>query len=274
MSQHEASILLPTALSAAVSAGAEILRFYQEEIEVEAKSDDSPLTKADLAAHHCILEILGNGSDIPILSEESKEVPFSERSSWSTFWLVDPLDGTKEFINKNDEFTVNIALVSDGRPLAGVVYVPALQCLYFGIDGLGAYQLEIAPEEGPSLACRSLASISEVATEIDGTSKEERPYTVIGSRSHGSPEYEAFVSELAKEHPDLKTISAGSSLKLCRVAEGAADIYPRLGRTMEWDTAAGHGVVQAAGKSVFVFDSEEELRYNKEDLANPWFVVR
>ncbi len=271
---HDPSILLPTALSAAVCAGAEILRFYQDEIEVQAKEDESPLTKADLAAHHCILEILGNGSDLPIMSEESKEVPYAQRSSWSTFWLVDPLDGTKEFINKNDEFTVNIALISDGRPVAGVVYVPALRSLYFGIEGLGAFQLDISSEKGPALACQSFSNISQSANRLDGESTEQRPYTVIGSRSHGSPEYEQFVATLAEQHPDLQTISAGSSLKLCRVAEGAADIYPRLGRTMEWDTAAGHAVVAAAGKNVCVFESDQELRYNKEDLANPWFVVR
>jgi len=270
---EQASILFPSALSAAVIAGAEIMQFYQDEIEVESKADDSPLTKADLAAHKCIVEILSAASPTPIMSEESAEIPFPERENWKTFWLVDPLDGTKEFINKNDEFTVNIALIQDGRAIAGVVYVPALKMLYFGIEGLGAYRMEIAPEEGASLSCQNFSGIADSSEKLPCSSQKDRAFTVIGSRSHGSPEYEQFVDTLAKEHKTIERISAGSSLKFCRVAEGLADIYPRLGRTMEWDTAAGHAVVNAVGKKVQIFESEDELSYNKEDLANPWFLV-
>ena len=264
---------LALAIRASVQAGAAILRYYGSEVAVESKADSSPLTAADLAAHEVILETLQGGSSLPVLSEESKEVPFSERSAWERFWLVDPLDGTKEFINQNGEFTVNIALVEAGRPVLGVVYVPALSRLYFGGEDIGAFLQEVAPENVGSIETE-LDNRILLSTKLSGAPANDSNYTIIGSRSHGSPEYESFVSELRTRHPNAQTISAGSSLKFCRVVEGAANIYPRLGRTMEWDTAAGHALVNAVGKKVCVFESDEELSYNKDDLGNPWFVVQ
>ena len=237
------------------AAGAAILERYEGPIAVTRKSDSSPLTEADRAAHAVIVEGLGQAfPGIPVLSEEGRGIPYPERRAWERFWLVDPLDGTKEFIRRNGEFTVNIALVEGGDPVAGVIYVPARRVLYGGIRGKGAWREE-AP--GEALPIRSRAPDPEAGL------------TVVVSRSHPSPETEAYLEGLRV----ARRIPAGSSLKFCAVAEGRADLYPRLGPTMEWDTAAGQAVLEAAGGRVEDLEGRP-LRYNKPDLRNPHFVAR
>lgn len=219
-----------------------------------SKADDSPLTLADLAAHRTIVDALtGLTPEIPILSEEAADIPYSQRSQWTRFWLVDPLDGTKEFIKRNGEFTVNIALIENGEPVLGVVYAPVPDVCYFGARGAGAFV------QRGNAAAQPIAVKSNVADE---------PLKVVASRSHGDARTETLLKQLG----DHQCISMGSSLKLCLVAEGAAHFYPRLGPTMEWDTAAAHAVVNAAGGTVCDMNGEE-LRYNKADLHNPEFLV-
>ncbi len=255
--------LTTTAIKAAIGAGEKILAIYNDpnsDFEVERKADNSPLTKADKAAHIEIvkhLEPLG----VPILSEEGRNIPYDERKGWSRLWIVDPLDGTKEFISKNGEFTVNIALVEDGAPIFGVIYVPVTGELYYGEAGKGAYKVIDSKEVSLPIAPKS-------------TSKEDA-YTVVASRSHLSAETSAFIDSLRSEHPNIEMVSKGSSLKICMVAEGVADIYPRFAPTMEWDTAAGDAILRAAGGGLTLSDgSQRALAYNKEDLLNPYFIAQ
>lgn len=235
-------------------AGNRIMRHYHEDVEVEAKADQSPLTAADRDSHEVILAGLQQRwPDWPVLSEEGADVPYEERRQWEVFWLVDPLDGTKEFLKRNGEFTVNIALMAGGQPILGVVYAPAVETLYHGGAGQGAFRRKGEGADEP-IRCR-LADPSQ-------------PVTVVGSRSHGSPEMEGFLKNLEVK----ELIAVGSSLKFCRVAEGTADLYPRFGPTMEWDTAAGHAVVVGAGGKVTEFGGRP-FRYNKETLRNGPFLV-
>lgn len=254
------------ALRAALDGGKAILEVYETaDFGVEMKADDSPLTKADKQAHLEIVKELEK-TEVPILSEEGKKLAYEERSHWTWLWVVDPLDGTKEFIKRNGEFTVNIALVNGQDPVAGVIYVPVTGTLYAGVVGEGAYMKRVGPEE----------SISWTEMKQTGTSipqKTDRAYTAVGSRSHMSPETETFMNGLKEEHGELEILSRGSSLKLCMVAEGKADVYPRFAPTMEWDTAAGHAICSAAGFKVLKYPERSPLKYNKEDLLNPWFLV-
>ena len=244
---------LEVAKAAALAAGGEILAIYgSADFGVEAKSDDSPLTLADKRAHKVIMEHL-EPTGIPVLSEEGRELPYEDRKAWSQFWLVDPLDGTKEFIKRNGEFTVNIALIEDGRPVMGVVYAPVLDDLYWG-DADGAY-LEEQGEQRSIAVAQSLG---------DG-----EVLKVVASRSHRSEELEAWLAAL----PAHECHAIGSSLKLCQVASGDAHVYPRIGPTMEWDTGAAHAVVLAAGGEVVDLDGQA-LQYNKENLLNPYFIVK
>jgi 3'(2'), 5'-bisphosphate nucleotidase len=264
-------------IRAALEAGDAILEIYQTDFTVDYKQDDSPLTQADRAAHKIIMRHLQT-SGIPILSEEGKALPVAERRSWQTLWIVDPLDGTKEFIKKNGEFTVNIALVTDGTPIMGVVYAPDRQRLYFSMQILGAYMIDdpISLKKISQQLAESetkLTDLIEQAQQLPLVDDPEKPYTIVGSRSHATPELEQFVAAKREEYGQVEFIPAGSSLKICLVAEGKADIYPRLGPTMEWDTAAGHAVAQSAGARIFEHESGEPLQYNKENLLNPWFVV-
>lgn len=260
--------LLQIAITAAVSAGKKILEVYDtDDFSVEMKSDNSPLTKADKLAHHAIAAELA-ATEYPLLSEEGKHLPYNERSTWHTFWLVDPLDGTKEFIKRNGEFTVNIALVKEGKPVLGVVYLPVKKILYFGAETTGSFYTDV----------NGAASIEDATALIAGASKMPNGvvpevYTVVASRSHNTPETEAFIEEKKKEHGEVNLVSSGSSIKLCLVAEGTAQVYPRLAPTMEWDTAAGHAVAKFSGCKVYNYETKEELVYNKENLLNPWFVV-
>ncbi|MCB1098579.1 MAG: 3'(2'),5'-bisphosphate nucleotidase CysQ [Verrucomicrobiae bacterium] len=247
-------------LATAVRAGAAILDVYSKDFAVEKKADNSPLTEADKRANAIILEDLAQFSPgVPIISEETKTLPFEQRKDWDWFWLVDPLDGTKEFIKKNGEFTVNIALIHRGVPWAGVVYQPVTDTLYYAVKRQGAWQ-------------RKGGSVPE---RLDGGAhySEADAVTVVASRSHMSPEVEQFVTDLRGRGKSVEFLSAGSSLKLCLVASGAASVYPRLGPTMEWDTAAAHAVATEAGRSVLNFETREPLLYNKQNLLNPWFIV-
>lgn len=264
------------AIDAAVKAGEAIMEVYQSDFAVEAKEDRSPLTLADKRAHDIIKADLAE-LGIPFISEEGKSIPYETRKGWPTLWIVDPLDGTKEFIKRNGEFTVNIALIDGQRPVMGVVYAPVLQWLFFASTQIGAYKLTdvqpgtFGPEENGKAEDRLLQLIQGSAKLPVEQSRQI--YTIVGSRSHGTPELEAFVEAKRKEKGDVKFIAAGSSLKICLVAEGAADIYPRLGPTMEWDTAAGQAVAVCAGAKFYIYEKNRALRYNKESLLNPWFVV-
>ena len=237
-------------------ASAQILEIYATAFEVATKEDHSPLTAADLAAHHAIVAGLQRLTPaIPILSEESAAIPFAERAKWRRFWLVDPLDGTKEFIQRNGQFTVNIALIEEHEPVLGVVRVPVAGLCYFAARGHGAFREE--PGQSPQ-------AIQVKPLQAD------RPVRVVGSRSHGGPGLQKFAAALGAH--ELVTI--GSSLKFCQVAEGAADVYPRFGPTSEWDTAAAQAIVEVAGGRVVSAETGEPLHYNiRESLLNPYFIV-
>ena len=257
--------LLKVAIAAAHEAAEEIMRVYQDprqNFDIEVKSDKSPLTRADRAAHKCIVRHLSE-TGIPILSEEGAHLPYEERKEWHRLWVVDPLDGTKEFIKKNGEFTVNIALVEDGSPVLGVILVPVTGIMYFGIVGMGAWKA----------ASDSLGNEKEVL-HLDGDAEREDVYTIVASRSHLNPETEQYINQMRNLHKAVKLISSGSSLKICLVAEGKADVYPRFAPTMEWDTAAGDAIIRASGKQIVNAETGQPLIYNKPDLHNPWFIVR
>ena len=234
-------------------AGQEILNVYHGDFEVEIKPDGSPLTAADQAADLTIVNGLAQLTpDIPILSEEASEIAYEERAEWDQFWLVDPLDGTREFVKRNGEFTVNIAFIDKNKPVLGVVHVPVSGVSYFACEGAGAFKQE------PNKEARPIA----VSRYTGGTVR------IAGSRSHAGGALKKFITALG----DVEIISMGSSLKLCLVAEGAADVYPRLGPTSEWDTAAGQAIVEVAGGKVTDIDNNP-LRYNKKNILNPWFIV-
>ncbi len=264
-----------TAMAAALAAGGAILEVYDSDFEVEHKADDSPLTLADRRAHEIIVSAL-EGFDLPVLSEEGRDIPYSERRDWSAFWLVDPLDGTKEFVKRNGEFTVNIALVRERRPALGVIYVPVQDKLFWGTAKTGAWRVDGAAESGlgDNLRAHDMTAVLAGAVKLPCEAQRLSVFTIIGSRSHKGPDLDAFIEEMRHRHGVVEYISAGSSLKICRVAEGAAHIYPRLGPTMEWDTGAGQAIAESAGAVVFQYGTREPLVYNKENLLNPWFVVR
>jgi 3'(2'), 5'-bisphosphate nucleotidase len=268
------SSLLIDAVIAAKKAGDAILEVYGTAFSFEQKEDRSPLTLADMRSHDVITGQLNGrqAGKLPILSEEGRDILYAERKAWEYYWLVDPLDGTKEFIKRNGEFTVNIALMHRDRPVMGVILVPVKDILYFAAEGTGAFRLS-----GTSALKNHLSfeELKRAAARLPlKTTAEARTFTAIASRSHMSGETSSFLEELKKEHGGIEIVSAGSSLKFCLVAEGAADIYPRFAPTMEWDTAAGQAIVEQAGGSVLQYGTGEPLRYNKENLLNPWFIVR
>lgn len=240
-------------------AGAGILSVYEsDDFDVESKGDGSPLTRADRLAHEVIVAGLAELTpEIPVVSEESAKEEMAARLSWDLFWLVDPLDGTKEFIKRNGEFTVNIALVHQGRPVYGVVYAPVLNSCFCGGPGYGAWRVDGDERDRQNIV---------VAGKSDGV------MTVVASRSHRGEAVEAFIAKLTLRFGEPEVRSMGSSLKICLVATGEADIYPRLGPTCEWDTAAAHAVVLGAGGKVTNVVGEP-LVYNKENILNPWFLV-
>lgn len=264
---------LSIAIRAALEAGRRIMQIYDDPAQdfgIERKADNSPLTLADKAAHHAICSLL-EPTGIPILSEEGAHEAYENRKGWEAFWLVDPLDGTKEFIKKNGEFTVNIALVLDHRPHLGVIYVPARRELYFGEPLLGAFKVTDIDQWDEE---ESLKQLLDRATQLPVKRDNPDTYVIVASRSHLSPETEDFINRAGAEHDRVECISSGSSLKICLVAEGTADVYPRYAPTMEWDTAAGHAIATCAGKQVYEAGTDKPLKYNKEDLHNPWFIVK
>ena len=258
---------LSIAISASIKAGMEILKIYKTDFKVEYKHDESPLTMADKNANDIIISFL-EPTKIPVLSEEGRSIPYIERKDWEQLWIVDPLDGTKEFVKKNNEFTVNIALVKNQKPVMGVIYAPVLDELYFGDSEIGGYKLENASKTNNMSEILS----SSLSLPLDYSYNY---FGVVASRSHLSNETSDFIEELKSKHHNLKIVSKGSSLKLCMIAEGSADIYPRFAPTMEWDTAAGHAVVICAGKRIVQANSPtKEVLYNKENLLNPWFIAK
>ena len=262
------NILLETAINASIKAGKEILKIYNTDFAVEYKEDESPLTMADKNANNVIMSFLQE-TGITVLSEEGRSISYEERKGCDELWIVDPLDGTKEFVSKNDEFTVNIALINRGKPVKGVVYAPVLDELYFGDEILGAFKLQKASEW-----LSKEADFVKISTKLP--LKITKPYFgIVASRSHLSTETTDYINEIKKNHDKVEIFSKGSSLKIVMIAEGTADIYPRFAPTSEWDTAAGHAVVLASGgRIVQANNPEKELDYNKEDILNPWFIVR
>ena len=261
--------LLPCAFNAAVRAGAEIMKVYNSnEYNIEVKSDKSPLTIADRLAHNKIKEMLGE-TRIPILSEEGREILYDERKNWEMFWLVDPLDGTKEFIKRNNEFTVNIALMVDNKCAGAIVYVPYLGKIYFAEEGGGAKLLEgVQPDENASY---SDADIRHRAQSLPLAAAAHDTFRVAVSRSHQTVSTKRYIDKMREKHPDLELIEQGSSYKFCLIAEGVIDYYPRTTRTYEWDTAAAELILVEAGGTVRSLPKREKLQYNKSDLSNPWF---
>ncbi|MBU0633407.1 3'(2'),5'-bisphosphate nucleotidase CysQ [bacterium] len=238
----------------ALKAGDAIMEVYNRDFNIEYKDDKSPLTEADKVSNQIICDLLENlYPNIPLLSEENKEVPFDIRKEWEYYWCIDPIDGTKEFIKKNGEFTINIALVHKGIPVLGVVYAPALGDMYHAKKGQGAFKNNVI-----------------LPLFINDDPKDK--LSVVASKSHLSPETQAFIDAL--DAKAIEQVSKGSSLKLCMVAEGIADIYPRLAPTMEWDTAAADAVVRESGKMTYIYENDSPVIYNKENLLNPWFVVK
>lgn len=318
--------LISIATRAAIMAGEAIIEVYTSPTanwEVERKADNSPLTLADRRSHAVIAPAL-EATGIPVLSEEGAHLPFAERKDWTRLWVVDPLDGTKEFLKRNGEFTVNIALVEGGVPTMGVIFVPVSRVLYIGseqgafkatvptgIHDLDAITLEpihakapaqpaqaaapaqaaqaaasaqaaqaAAPAQAAQAAAPAQAAQAAAPAPLCSATGCGEAFTVVASRSHLSPETQEYIDALRQQHPDLTMVSAGSSLKLCLVAEGRADVYPRFAPTMEWDTAAGHAICRAAGCEVYRVEqpsaapTQSPLVYNKENLLNPWFIVK
>lgn len=235
-------------------AGDAIMTIYQKDFVVQYKANQSPITEADIKANEIICSALKKQyPNIPILSEENKQIDYQQRKNWQYYWCIDPIDGTKEFINKNHEWTINIALIYQNTPVLGVVYAPALSDMYSAKKGEGAFK------NGQKLP-------------IFANHNPKQKLTVVASKSHLSEQTQDFIQTL--ETDNIEQISKGSSLKFCMVAEGIADIYPRLAPTMEWDSAAAHTIVLEAGKKVIQYDNQQALTYNKKNLRNPWFVVQ
>jgi 3'(2'), 5'-bisphosphate nucleotidase len=264
-------------MDAAFAAGRAIMDVYARGFEVGEKSDRSPITEADLRAHAAIERVLGP-SGLPMLSEEGRPVPLSERQAWPRYWLVDPLDGTKEFVKRNGEFTVNIALMErDGQPagplgasmpIAGVLYVPVTGTLYYAWKGGGAYRQQHAATLG-SIGPYERTRMSDRIP----LPQQRAAYTIVASRSHASPETEAFIARARQQQGVVALTSIGSAIKIALVAEGTADAYPRYAPTMEWDVAAGQAIANEAGRTVVDVTTGNPMRYNKQELVNNWFIV-
>lgn len=258
--------LVDQAINAALAAGIRIREVYSfPDFNVQLKEDQTPVTYADRQAHDEILKKL-EPAGLPVLSEEGIHLNYTERKSWNLFWLVDPLDGTKEFIKRNDEFTVNIALVEQCTPVAGIIYAPVTDVLYVGIVGQGAYKCFY-----PEADC-TFSGLRHSAIKLPEQPGPE-VFTVLVSRSHMNAETQEFIGEMTRERHSYEVIAKGSSLKMCMIAEGTASVYPKLGTTMEWDTAAGHAILKASGKNMYQIDLKTELTYNKENLKNPYFIA-
>jgi len=267
------SSLLPVAIAASIEAGKKIMSVYDGDHKIELKEDNSPLTIADKLSNETITQFLLS-TNLPVLSEEGKYTDFDERKKWGPFWMVDPLDGTKEFIKRNGEFTVNIALIDKQQSVLGVIYAPVPDVLYFGCHETGSYMLKHASGFKYSELSKDIFLDKIITASVSLPAVvDKKTYTIVASRSHLSPETEVLINDLRQKHGELNFISKGSSLKICLVAEGVADSYPRLAPTMEWDTAAGQAIAENAGCVMTINPSGEKVIYNKESLLNPHFVV-
>lgn len=245
-------------LQTAQIAGEAIMRIYEQPFDVAQKADNSPLTEADTAANQIIIAALTQRyPDIPYISEESKLTDYAIRQTWQACWLIDPLDGTKEFVKRNGEFTVNIALVRQGIPVIGVVYVPVTQTMYYAIEGEGSYRIQ------NGITQKLLIDPIE----------PDKAVRIVASRSHLNADTEQYIAAQQARYGQVELVSSGSSLKFCLLAEGRAHLYPRFAPTMEWDTAAGHIVATEAGAKIAQYPNGEALRYNKANLLNPYFLV-
>lgn len=258
------------AVIAAVMAGEEIMDVYAQDFSSEIKDDGTPITIADKKANDIIIISLKQ-TELPIISEESRIAGFSEREKWNYYWLIDPIDGTKEFINKNDEFTVNIALMQKGNPVAGVIFAPALKQLYFGIINDSAYYFHYEKNilNNKSFNLDYLVSNSK---KLNPESSSDKEFQIAVSRSHFNKQTESFINYL-KENNKVELITAGSSLKFCRLSEGKCNLYPRFGKTFEWDIAAGHAILSACGGEVYSLATKKPVVYNKAELENPFFIA-
>ncbi len=258
---------LITAITAALEASKAILEIYHSgAFDIEIKGDNSPLTRADTASHNVIMSYL-EPTDIPVLSEEGRDITYQERKDWKQLWIVDPIDGTKEFIKRNGEFTVNIALIENNRPLMGVIFVPVTGELYFSSKEIGAFKVKVDPDNF------DVETLIAKANKLP-LQREDNTFTIVASRSHMSTETEGYIEKMRDIHGEVKLISKGSSLKLCMVAQGTANCYPRFAPTMEWDTAAGQAICEHAGFEVLDWETKTNMLYNREELLNNWFLVQ
>ena len=259
--------LLDLAVTSALEAGGAILKiYYSREFDLEIKEDNSPLTKADKISHQIISSNLMK-TNIPILSEEGKTISYQKRKEWKKFWIIDPLDGTKEFVKRNDEFTVNIALIDSQKSILGVVFVPVTGELFFSLKGTGAFKLNV---DINNFEIKDLIFLSKRLP----IKLFKNAFTIVASRSHMSLETSTYIKKMQSLHENLNIISRGSSLKLCMIAEGLADCYPRFAPTMEWDTAAGQAICECAGAQVIDLKTNKSMLYNKKELFNNWFIVK
>ena len=266
--------LLHQTIIAAVLAGKEILEVYDTKFDVEYKDDKSPLTLADKKASDKIIEELKQ-FDIPVLSEEGVHDSFEIRKNWNKLWVVDPLDGTKEFVKRNGEFTVNIALVENNIPTLGVIYSPVFKDLYCAAKGIGSFKIsrEHFSSFIDSIQTSTLENLLSLAQKLPIVS-DRKNYVVVASRSHMSTETHQHIEQLKLNHSTVEIVSTGSSIKMCWVAEGVADEYPRFGPTMEWDTAAGQAILQEANAYLIDFETKQPMKYNRENLLNNWFIAK
>jgi 3'(2'), 5'-bisphosphate nucleotidase len=269
--------LLACALRAAGRAAREILEVYATEFAVDAKQDRTPITEADRRAHRALEDTLGEAGGLPVLSEEGRPLDYRRRCRWRWFWLVDPLDGTKEFVKRNGEFTVNVALVDRRQPVLGVVYAPALGRLYFAQRHKGSFKADgVGPEELIAGVPRGAVRLPPQPSTFPGRIPCRPPaarLTVMRSRSHHSERLERIIDRLRRVYAEVEEIPLGAALKACAVAEGRADLYLRFGTTMEWDTAAAQAVVEGVGRRMCGYAGRRPLRYNKRSLVNPAFLV-
>ncbi len=285
MNTIDSQRLIVRLLLALREAGIAVMDVYSGSFEVDYKADNSPVTIADRLSNSIISRHLKNipYERYPILSEEGKSIPYEVRREWLSYWLLDPLDGTKEFIGRNGEFTINIALMRRGQPIIGLVYAPAFDMCYFGIEGIGSYKIELGwMSEFNDLWMMEFIDIKIIQDiwrraiwiRTDTNINEDgKGILVIGSRSHKSEHDEQLMQALNKTYGSVTYVATGSSLKFCLIADGQAHVYPRFGSTMEWDIAAGQAVLENAGGVVLRYENGERLIYNKENLLNPWFVA-
>ena len=264
-SNHHSDLFI--AINAAILGGEKIMEVYNSNFDVEFKKDDSPLTIADKKANEIITEKL-IATKIPVLSEEGKNIPFEERKNWKNLWIVDPLDGTKEFVKRNGEFTVNIALIENNFPVLGIIYVPVSRELYFAQALNGTFKCLVPDNYNES----NLETILSSNKKLSSIANPEL-CRIVASRSHMSPETDRYIELMRERYKTVELVSKGSSLKFCLIAENLADVYPRFAPTMEWDTAAGQIIVEEVGKVVIDVKTGLRMQYNREELLNNWFFV-